>query len=412
MKIKDKVLKSLDKVRSEPILLITIPLALLSFVLIIFLRPIVLIRFGFFHSDRLGHFAVNTEIFFCENIYSKKLHPIIIDLFYFPTKPCNKQLAKMISRKVKIYPKLLIRPFCLISRSLLFLSAHVTGRSSNSDYDTKHVMDKIKLQLKLTKKEIEAGNKVLRKINVDSKKIVCIGIRDSSYLKKKYSNQDFSYHDHRNDEVEKYISGIKFLLKRGYTVLRMGSVTNKKIKIRHKNFLDYSNSKIKSDFMDVYISYVCKLFISNNTGLDALAVIFRKPILHIGSLPFGAISTFSDRYYNTMANYYSYSKKRFLNLTEIFNSNIQYLWRKNDFEKKKIKIILPNKKQILKYCTETVLILEKSKRKKNQIVLEEKFKNLYSRFVKKYPDGNKQYHNIIKTKILFTFLTLNPHFLK
>ena len=64
MKIKDKVLKSLDKVRSEPILLITIPLALLSFVLIIFLRPVVLIRFGFFHSDRLGHFAVNTEIFF------------------------------------------------------------------------------------------------------------------------------------------------------------------------------------------------------------------------------------------------------------------------------------------------------------------------------------------------------------
>ena len=85
---------------------------------------------------------------------------------------------------------------------------------------------------------------------------------------------------------------------------------------------------------------------------------------------------------------------------------------KKRFWKKKIKIILPNKKQILKYCTETVLILEKSKRKKNQIVLEEKFKNLYSRFVKKYPDGNKQYHNIIKTKILFTFLTLNPHFLK
>ena len=75
--------------------------------------------------------------------------------------------------------------------------------------------------------------------------------------------------------------------------------------------------------MDVYISYICKLFISNNTGLDGIAVMFRKPILHIGSLPFGAISTFSSRYYNTMSNYYSYEKKRFLRQTEIFNLNLQ-----------------------------------------------------------------------------------------
>ena len=129
----------------------------------------------------------------------------------------------------------------------------------------------------------------------------------------------------------------------------MGSITSKKIEINHKNFLDYSNSRIKSDFMDVYISYVCKLFISNNTGLDALAVTFRKPILHIGSLPFGAISTFSNRYFNTMSNYFSLEKKRFLRLTEIFDKNIQYLWKKEDFKNKNIKIVHPTKKDIFRY---------------------------------------------------------------
>ena len=51
---------------------------------------------------------------------------------------------------------------------------------------------------------------------------------------------------------------------------------------------------------------------------------------------------------NTMSNYYSYEKKRFLRQTEIFNLNVQYLWSKEDFKKKKIKKINPNKNKILK----------------------------------------------------------------
>lgn len=412
MKFKDKIIKSLDKLKSEPNLIITIPFALFFFIPIFLLKPLILIRFGFFHSDRLGHFAVNSEIFFCENIKNKKKSLITLDLFYFPSKPCNKQLGLMISRKVLIVPKLLIRPFCLISRSIFFLSNHVTGRSSNSDYDTRHVMDRTKLQLNLTKNEIKKGEKILNQHNIKNNKIVCIGVRDSSYLKKKYKNQDFSYHDHRNDEITKYVPAIKYLLKKGYTVFRMGSITDKKLSINNKNFLDYPNSVIKSDFMDVYISYICKLFVSNNTGLDALAVTFRKPILHIGSLPFGAISSFSNRYFNTLSNYYSLEKKRFLKLTEIFDQNIQYLWRKEDYKNRNIKIVHPNKKDIFKYFKETINIIEKSKRIKKHLILEKKFKNLYSKNVKKKPDGNKQYHNIIKTKILYSFLNNNKHLLK
>ena len=412
MQLKDKILKSLEKLKSEPILLLTVPFALILFIPIIILSPIILIRFGFFHSDRLGHFAVNSEIFFCENQYVKINNRLIFDCFYFPTKPCNDQLGLMISRKVSIYPKIFIRPFCLISRNIFFLSKHVTGRSSNSDYDTNHVLDKTKLQINLTKNEVKRGEKILKKLKLKNNKIICVGVRDNSYLKKKYKNQNFSYHDHRNDEITKYVLGIRYLLKKGYTVFRMGSITSKKIKINHKNFLDYSNSRIKSDFMDVYISYVCKLFISNNTGLDALAVTFRKPILHIGSLPFGAISTFSNRYFNTMSNYFSLEKKRFLRLTEIFDKNIQYLWKKEDFKNKNIKIVHPTKKDIFRYFIETINIIEKPKRAKKHLLLEKKFKDLYSRYVKKNLDGKKYYHNNIKTKILFSFLNTNRHLLK
>jgi len=80
--------------------------------------------------------------------------------------------------------------------------------------------------------------------------------------------------------------------------------------------------------------------------------------------------------------------------------------------KKKIKIIRPTKEEILKYFVETISIFQNIKKKKNHILLERKFKKLYSKYVKKYPDGKKQYHNIIKTNFLYSFLLINKHLLK
>lgn len=412
--------KAFSKIVSEPGLFITLPLAVILFPLIIILRPILLIRFGFFHSDRLGHFAVNSEIFFCEQKKFERIKIMKIDLYYFPTKPCNEQLGKMISRKVTVLPRIFIRPFDLISRSLHFLKKHVTGRPSNSDYDTNHVLQNIKLQIPLTSKENAKGREILRKAKIDHKKIICIGVRDSSYLKRIYVNakpiffglkkdKDYSYHDHRNDDINKYVPGINYLLSKGYTVLRMGSVTNNKLKINHKNFLDYSYSELKSDFMDVYLSSICKMFISNNTGMDALAIIFRRPVLHVGSIPAGGISTFSNKFYNTMSNYYSLKYKKILSLSEIFKSKIQYSWHKQDFDKKKIKVLHPSKNEIYEYFKEIVDILDKKKRNKRDLILEKKFKKNFIRYINLYPPHKSNYHNKIKTNFLYSFLKSNKH---
>ena len=39
---------------------------------IVILSPVILIRFGLLHSDRLGHFSANTELFLCEQLKKKK----------------------------------------------------------------------------------------------------------------------------------------------------------------------------------------------------------------------------------------------------------------------------------------------------------------------------------------------------
>ena len=395
--------------KSEPILFLTIPISMMIMLLLILIRPFLVVRFGLLHSDRIGHFLINTELFFCEEKFLKNKKRVL-DLFYFPTIPCNFQVAKMLKRKIHILPKIIIRPFCLITRKFSFLSVHVTGKSIAGDYDVKNLLDKYKTQIKFTKNEIKFGLNQLSKMGVkNNHKIICLAIRDDAYLKKKYTKNDYSYHKHRNEDISKYLPAIKYLIKKGYFVIRMGSITKKPFNFSHRNFLDYSKSNLKSDFMDIFIPSKCELFISNNTGVDAFGILFRKPLLHIGSIPLGAISTFSYKIFNTILNHYSLKLKRNLTVSEIFSQNLALGWRNDFYKKNKISLIKFTPDEILIYVKEVLEILTKNNLK-SQKNLEIKFKNNFITNLRKSPQ-TKIYHGKIKAHFLISFLRRNRNFL-
>lgn len=403
----EKVEKEISIIKSDPILILTLPIAF--FILIIFnlIKKIILIRFGFLHSDRIGHFAANTELFLCEEKKFSKIKNNILDFYYFPTNPCNKQLAKMIERKKTVIPRLVARPFCLIARRFKFLKDHVTGRSIAGDYDIYNLLDEYPSQLNFTKQEELKGNAILDKMGI-KKKFVCLIVRDNSYLKKKFTNSNFSYHDHRDDKIQKYKKAVNFLILKGYYVLRMGNVTKNKLNVNNKKYIDYSRSKFKSDFMDIYLGAKCHLCISNNTGYDALPLIFRRPILHIDSIPMGCISTFSKNIYNTIACHYSLKKKRKLKMSEIFKMNLAYIFQAQKFKKKSIRLIKMSPKEIKSCVSEVLNHISNKNRKKNSY--QKKFIKNFEKNIKIY-DTSKKYHGKIKSIFLKTFIKKNPNLL-
>ena len=328
-------IKDFQIIKKDPVLIFTLPVALLFFFPIVILSPIILIRFGLLHSDRLGHFSANTELFLCEQVKKEKDKDkkLTIDFFYFPTNPCNLQLAKMIKRKLFILPKIICRPFCLISRKIKFLKSHVTGKATAGDYDVNNLYRKIPTQISLTKEEIKLGENLLENMGAKNKKIVLIIIRDPKYFKVHY-NLNFkskSHHDHRNDRIQNFSSAILELLNKNYFVIRMGNIAETKLNIKHKNFVDYPFSKIKSDFLDVFLAYKACFCISNLTGYDGLITMFRKPLLSIGSMPIGCMYSSSENYLNTIYPHYSKKLNRYLKIKEIFDLGLAF-----EFNKKKI----------------------------------------------------------------------------
>ena len=77
------------------------------------------------------------------------------------------------------------------------------------------------------------------------------------------------------------IKAIKYLIDRGFWVLRIGDPPTKKVKFKNKKFIDYPYSKIKSEQMDLYLIQRSSFYIGTQSGPIEVAYMFRKPALFI-----------------------------------------------------------------------------------------------------------------------------------
>ena len=104
-------------------------------------------------------------------------------------------------------------------------------------------------------------------------KIVCLHVRDGFY------RNDFKRKSYRNSNIEKYNRAIKYLIDKGYFVIRLGDKNSKKTKIKNQYFFDYPFSKFRNEAMDLYLIKISKFYIGTQSGILDTAYMFNKPIL-------------------------------------------------------------------------------------------------------------------------------------
>ena len=236
-------------------------------------------------------------------------------------------------------------------------------------------------------------------------------VRDDKYLKTVSGNVDFSYHDYRHTDIDKFNKSIKSLVDLGYFVFRMGVNAYKPISIKHSNIIDYAYQGIRTDFMDVYLAQRCSFCISTSTGYDALPLIFRKPICFI-TVPVGLLFTFSEKFISITKNHYSRKLKRFLTLDEIFDYELSVAKKKKDFEIKNIELIESSEDEINSLVLEMHNYLEDKKKLTKE---EEKMQDFFWKQYKRNIDKRKEYkslHGSFKAKLGNKFLLKNMHLYK
>ena len=104
-------------------------------------------------------------------------------------------------------------------------------------------------------------------------KFVCLHVREGGF------KNDQNRRPYRNADINNYNDAIKYLIKKGIYVVRLGDITMKKNDLQDPMYWEYCHSKIKSDLMDLYLIKNCEFYIGMQSGPQDVAMLFDKPTL-------------------------------------------------------------------------------------------------------------------------------------
>jgi putative glycosyltransferase (TIGR04372 family) len=239
------------------------------------------VRIGFLYHERLGHLALNTDLYLRRRhlgmTNKKETH------IFFVYKPANNQLALMFSRELKLYnSEFFSKLFAPIG--IFHTRFHLPMPFIGNEY---HEFHSAPPQISFTDEERLKGANFTRSLGIgDNDWYVCFFARDNKYYKIYSPNTDTTFSDHRNSDVDSYILAAKFIVDSGGWVIRMGSCVEKSFNFKHPRVIDYAID-FRNDFADIYLSANAKLFVGTASGASDIAALFDVPFVGVNWVPIG-----------------------------------------------------------------------------------------------------------------------------
>ena len=290
-----KIIQKRKKIIEYFLAAVFFPLSVLFVIVIRILKPFILIRYSYIKSTRIGHFVEDLDYYLCaknEKLFTpKQTH---LDIFYVNTYVCNKFFLKLLKKEIIILPRFIMHPVDKINRFFDRIidsqDIHTVGRYKKDltvtpkppwlNRDIYSFLQRTNPQFEFTSKQINKGFSILKEMGINrDDKYVCLYSRDSKYLKKSYSNNDWSHHDHRNIDINHFISSTQYLINNGYKVIRIGNIVEKEMNLYDKNFIDYPLTEYVDDFMDFFLQAMCSFTITTSSGIDCISSTFRKKLV-------------------------------------------------------------------------------------------------------------------------------------
>jgi len=171
-----------------------------------------------------------------------------------------------------------LKSTCKIDIGEEFRFALIGSRDLYSEKKNLPYKDLLPISISDSKVDLEENEKekcqqLIKNLNLDKSKIVCLHVRDPGYY------NDLSRRNYRNSNINNYVGLIEYLIKKNYLVVRIGDKSAKKLNFSNKYFIDYPFTDFKSEIMDLFLLQTCQFYIGTSSGPMDTAYLFNKPIL-------------------------------------------------------------------------------------------------------------------------------------
>ncbi|OGG98967.1 MAG: hypothetical protein A2600_12310 [Candidatus Lambdaproteobacteria bacterium RIFOXYD1_FULL_56_27] len=253
------------------------------------IEPLYKLRLSRIHSLRIGHLALNLDLFCRRRQLSPpkgpKVHHLIVTDH---AQVANRELLKLWQRHLWITESVLWRWLLWLTEWLVKKTPFWVPLPMNSvEWEE---FNQAAPTLTFTEQDERRGQAELQKMGLNPAKdwFVCIFARDSGYLNALLPRVDWSRHDCRNSKIESFRPLVQWLLDQGAFVLRLGSHTVEPFVVDHPRYVDYAN-RFRTEWMDLYLCGKAKAFVGSASGLADVTNLFNTPRLQLDCVPFGFI---------------------------------------------------------------------------------------------------------------------------
>ena len=325
-------------------------IAVLFFPCLIFIRlisPCYKIRLRILLSERIGHFVGQVGISLCEKIEDEKTKGNKFkEIYWFNTPTCNTQLEKMVRRV--FFVRWWVRYLILANDFFPALQLVPFERRWYGARDYKGLFYKTKgikeAYLPFSHNEEIEAKQFLNDLGVrDTDQFVVLIVRDSAYLSTFHPHWDFSYHDHRDTNINTYKEAVETLADLGYWVFRMGKAVKEPLNSSHPRVIDYANLNSRSDLLDIWLPANSYFMISTCTGLDAVADAYRRPVVYVNAIPNYSFNSYAHCIWAPKNLMWESKVDNFLTLRETLLNDFSH---REEYKEKGIKIIDLSSEQI------------------------------------------------------------------
>ncbi len=333
-------------------------------------------RIVFCRENRIGHQAGGIDVEITKSIRIKnklKINSIFI-FFEKESEIANKYLRQVFIKKIKnlkfnsliIHEKNIFYKFQYKIINKLFNNLNKNKRLKLASTD---VGKRIKSQI-ISKSYNHKY--ICRKLGINPNKYICIYSRDNAYLKNKYKDINWDYHEYRNSNIDNFRKLSEYVVtKYGWSVVRIGSNPEKKISWESRvnpNIIDYSFTDYRTDKNDIDLIAGCSLYFSNGGGPESVAIAARRNIIKINQIPIG------DEHLNNFGMWIpkihkSKETNQYLSLIDICRRNLHKSYFGNEFNNKEIILYENEPEDILRIFIDFLNYKNKSFSKKEKDII-------------------------------------------
>lgn len=129
----------------------------------------------------------------------------------------------------------------------------------------------------------QQGREALQKLGMPKNAwFVCLHVREGGYAPKTNA-----IHSYRNANIQNHLKAIETITSAGGWVIRMGDRSMQKLPPLPQ-VIDYAHSSLKSDWMDIFLTANCRLFVGDTSGLFLVSTVFGRPAALVNMVPHAA----------------------------------------------------------------------------------------------------------------------------